>query len=79
MKNIILCIIILLSSSYSFNFKCKSRYGWSFGYGRYSKQNEYSSYWNVYMNEKEYVLFQYPGKEKVYTFKVKNCIELNGE
>lgn len=56
-------------------FSCKSKYGWSDGQGRYSREGEYSAFFRKTMRDGEYIIFKYPGNSKEYTFETSNCKE----
>lgn len=76
MKYLISILLLVASIASATQFKCLSKRGWGYGTGRYSYQGEYSSYWGVYAEEKEFILFQYDGYGKVYWFRTNKCIEI---
>jgi hypothetical protein len=62
-----------LTFSWHENYICTSRYGPAPGYGRLSKEGEYSDYWNKHAEAGEFVIFQYKPDGKKYWFLRKNC------
>ena len=55
------------------NYSCTARTGASDGYGRLSKEGEYSSYFKIHAKQGEFVIFQYRVNGKKYWFPFNKC------
>ena len=79
MKRLALIVMLLLfpviaqAGGWHKNYICTSKYGPEAGYGRPSKQGEYSSYWKTRAKAGEFIIFQYKPYGKKYWFHAYKC------
>lgn len=79
MKRLILIVAFLLlpviaqASGWEKDYICTSKHGTEVGYGRPSKEGEYSSYWKKKAKAGEFIIFRYNTYGKEYWFHAYKC------